>query len=278
MKDPSRWVELSSDEFERDLLRSSRGDVATERAYRRTLTSLGVGFLLPIGASQVAEGAQAAAITAVAPAKSLGAAVLVKWLGSGMLLGVVAASGIGMLSHANRRAPAAGAAVASVTSRTQAESPLRLGPRSIAVPSSFSAPGALPGPGEVERRSARAAKSHPAAPVTVRPEPAPPPVARPAPKLADVTSIEREVRLLDSARSAIARNDSAHALAVLRRYAEEFEHGALAPEARVLEVRALLQAGERDRANALGSHIIASDPQSQHASTLRALLGRASNP
>lgn len=280
MKDPSRWVELSADEFERDLLRSSRGDVPTDRAYRRTLTSLGVGFLAPIAASQVAEGAaQAAALTVVAaPPASLSAAVLLKWLGGGMLLGVVTASGIGIASHTRQHAPVSSSAVALVAPRVQGTPSLGPMQRTVAAPAVSSAPDAMPSPAAVDRGSARAAKPLPAAKVLMWPEPAPLPPALPAPKLADAASIEREVRLLDSARRALARNASADALTILRSYAREFEQGALAPEARVLEVRALLQAGERERAISLGSQIVATDPHSRHAEAVRALIGRASNP
>jgi hypothetical protein len=279
MKDPSRWVELSSDQFERDLLQSSRGDVPTERAYQRTLTSLGVGFLMPMAAAQVAEGATHAAAAAVAaPAKSLGAAMLVKWLGSGVLLGAVTASGIGLSSRVWRQEAASGSPVASVAPRVQAPPPVVVAKRAAAVPASSNAAEPPAIPQAVGRRSVRVMGPVVTAPVL-------PALAEPLPeahsiepKPMDASSIEREVRLLDVARRALARNATAEALTTLRRYASEFEHGALAPEARVLEVRALLQAGERGRANALGARIIASDPQSQHAEAARVLLGRASNP
>jgi hypothetical protein len=276
MKDPRRWVELSSDEFERDLLRSSRRDVGSERAYQRTLTSLGVGVLLPMAAAQAAEGAMVAALS-VAPAKSLGAVVLLKWLGSGMLLGVVTASGIGLSSRGEQQESRVQAAVAS------AAVPVRRVPKLVAsnpavVLEAPSIPASDRTVNTTERRGPRAPEPIVASPVLSAP-------ALPAPRAdvsdsmpTDTNTLEREMRLLDAARRALARDAAAEALTTLRTYANEFEHGALVPEARVLEVRALLAAGERERATALGRRIIARNPESRHAEAVRALLGRPSNP
>lgn len=281
MKDPSRWVELSSDEFERDLLQSSRGDVPSERAYQRTLTSLGVGFLMPIAAAHVAEGAaQAAALTvAAAPVKSLGAAVLMKWLGSGMLLGVVTASGIGLSTRVWEPEPAQKAAVSPRVAEIQpaVSASVVKSPDAPRVPLAVPEPAAPPS--AVGRRHVRAAEPAFTAPVLrapVLPPPSEPPPAEPKPL--DASSLEREMRLLDAARSALTRKDAGAALSTLARYRSEFARGSLAPEAQVLEVRALLQAGERARASALGARVIAADPAGRHADAVRALLGRSSNP
>ena len=279
MKDPSRWVELSSDEFERDLLQSSRGDVPSERAYQRTLASLGVGFLMPIAAAHVAEGAtQAAALTAAAPVKSLGAAVLMKWLGSGMLLGVVTASGIGLSARVLQPEAAPKAAVAAAAPRAPATAQAAVATTLIASPASSVALEPAPVPSVTGRRNVRAAEPLVSGPVLEAPA-LPLPEAKAAePKPTDASSLEREMQLLDTARRALARGAAGDALTTLERYASDFERGSLRPEARVLQVRALLQAGERDRANALGRRIIAAEPQGRHAEAVRALLGRASNP
>jgi hypothetical protein len=277
MKDPSRWVELSSDEFERDLLLSSRGDVGSERAYQRTLTSLGVGVLIPIAAAQVAEGAAASAALGAAPAKSLGAAVLLKWLGSGMLLGTVTASGIGLSSHVVQQASRA-----QVTVPTAAV-PARRAPNVVASsPRLVLETPSIPASDRASNTTGRRGARMPEPPVAPSVPHAPALPASPAQvsdrELTDTNSLEREMRLLDAARRALARNAAAEALTTLRAYASEFEDGSLVPEARVLEVRALLAAGERERASALGRHIIAANPQGRHAEAVRALLARRSNP
>ena len=284
MKEPRRWIEESSDEFERDLLQSSRGDVPTERAYQRTLTSLGVGVLMPLAAAQVAEGAahvvKAAALTAVAPAKPLGAVVLVKWLAGGMLLGVVTMSGVGLSSRVFRAAPAVEATVPAVPAEARAVTVApNANPVAVAAPGRESVqvsnrPAAVAGrrnvaasPPPIKDRVTTESIAPPSAGYAIEPKP------RDAKR-----SLEREMQLLDTARRALAENAAADALSALRRYSSEFAAGALAPEARLLEVRALLQSGERARANELGQRIIASAPESQHAEAVRALLGRSPNP
>jgi hypothetical protein len=64
---------------------------------------------------------------------------------------------------------------------------------------------------------------------------------------------------------------------MLGEYHLQFHGGALGPEAAVLEVRALLGAGERPRAERLGEQVIARAPNSQHARIVRSLLGRSHN-
>jgi hypothetical protein len=275
MKDPRRWVELSSDEFERDLLQSSRRDVGSERAYQRTLASLGVGVLLPIAAAQAAEGATVAALSVV-PAKSLGAAVLLKWLGSGMLLGVVTASGIGLSSRVGQQESRAQAAVAPAAVHVRAPNVMASSPVTVLEVPSVPAPVAMVN--TTGRRGVRAPEPLVAPPASYVPAlpAAPAQVSGPGPM--DANSLEREMRLLDAARRALARNAGAEALTTLRVYANEFERGSLVPEARVLEVRALVAVGERERATALGGRIIAANPQGRHAEAVRALLGRTSNP
>jgi hypothetical protein len=279
MKDPRRWVELSSDEFERDLLRSSRRDVGSEHAYQRTLASLGVGVLMPLAAAQVAEGAAAVAALTGAPAKSLGAAVLLKWLGSGMLLGVVTASGIGLSSRVGQQEARVQVAVAVASAAV----PMRRAPNVVA--SSAVVVLEAPSIARPERTANSSGRGGARVPEPIVATPASSATALPAPRAQvgdpsppDTNSLQREMRLLDAARRALAREAAAEALTTLRVYAAEFEHGSLVPEARVLEVRALLAAGERERATALGARIIAANPQGRHADAVRALLERRSNP
>jgi outer membrane protein assembly factor BamD (BamD/ComL family) len=100
----------------------------------------------------------------------------------------------------------------------------------------------------------------------------------PSAPAATASSLPEEVRSLDAARTALAEGDARGALALLRRYDATFGTGALLPEARVLEVKALLAAGERARAVAVAKRITDLDPKSPHAEAVRALLARSSFP
>jgi len=258
MNEPRRLSELSADEFARDLILTARGDAPDPAAMRRTLASLGIGIGLPLGAA-TAQGA-------VVPAKA-GAAVIAKWLVTGVALGVATAGG----AHVTERA---------LRQRSTPESALVAAPRARPVTAPVelhTAPGLaeLAAPEPVPPPPPRAL-----APL-VGPRGAPPPTrSAMAPKLASEPAsaplapdtLEREVRAVDAARQALARGAAAEAVARLEAYEREFGVGALLPEARVLQVRALLAAGERARAATLAERIIAENPQSSHAGVVRGLL------
>jgi hypothetical protein len=238
---------------------------------------LGVGVLLPIAGTQAAEAAAQVALTAV-PAKTLGATVLLKWLGGGMLLGAVTASGISLSSRAWQPELPQAAAVSSAAARVASAPNVVVTQTPVAALESPISPAPAPAASAAIRRGVPARESAVASLAPSALALAPPDAPTFEPKLVDTSSLEREMRLLDTARRALARRAAGDALTTLRTYATEFEAGSLAPEARVLEVRALLEAGERERARALGRRIIAADPHGRHAETVRALLARTSNP
>jgi hypothetical protein len=277
MREPRRLLEASSDEFERDLLASSSDDQPTARAYRRTLTSIGVGLVLPLGAAGAAQGAALA--TAAAPAAKLGSAVLAKWLATGALLGAVTASGAKLASHAGS---VSGPAASASAARGQAPAPpsgALSAPAAVAPVVSAFGPSAARPPSQAPIRRAPAPAGAPpplplapaATPAAVPAEPA---VAFSAPAVgpAPAASLQREMAFLEDARHALARGDARAAVVTLESYVVAFPRGVLLPEARVLEVSALLQSGERARAEALGRRIIERDPSGAHAEAVRARL------
>ncbi|HEY6560112.1 MAG TPA: hypothetical protein VI072_22665 [Polyangiaceae bacterium] len=83
---------------------------------------------------------------------------------------------------------------------------------------------------------------------------------------------------LDEAREALERGSPQRALQLLEAYRIQFQSGSLKPEAAVLEVRALLRAGDERRARLVGERVILSAPASQHAKIVRSLLGLDHNP
>jgi hypothetical protein len=251
MNDPRRLSEVGADDFECDLIHSARRDAPRPAAFRRTLAAIGVGVSLPLGVVTVAEGA------VVVPAK-LGAIALTKWLATGVALGVATAGGAKLTERAFE--PARPALVAAAPKARAA--------RPVPVP-------------------AVTAASRAAAPVVEEPPSTPPAVATVAAAATDVAlppaaapsaSLPEEVRSVDAARQALAQGDARGALSLIRRYEARFGSGALLPEARVLEVKALVALGERERALAAATRIIDADPRSPHAEAVRALVARVGFP
>jgi hypothetical protein len=250
MNEPRRLSEVGADDFEHDLILSARRDAPRPAALRRTLASIGVGVSLPLGVATVAEGAVAVPV-------KLGAVALTKWLATGVALGVATAGGAKLTERAFVPPPAA------VVTTAQPKATPRPEPIPSVAPT-----------GEAARAVEDRTPSAPPATVAAVAAPASAPVR--APVASPSASLPDEVRSLDAARRALSDGDARGALALIRRYEAEFGSGALLPEARVLEVKALLAVGERSRAAAAAQRIIDLDPPSPHAEAVRALVARAS--
>ncbi|HEY3496703.1 MAG TPA: tetratricopeptide repeat protein [Polyangiaceae bacterium] len=268
MKEPRRLLQGAADEFERELLASSEVDVPSSRAYQRTVASLGVGLMLPLGAAGVAQGAVAA------PAAKLGVTVLAKWLASGALLGVVTASGAQLTSRAlGQRSVAPPPAVSVQFAGTPTP---EVAVSAVEPPAVAPAPAPVPSIETSPEQPARAAKAPEPQAEPPAPSSAPPvePVSSPAP----APSLALEMQRLEAARRTLAQGDARAALAGLEKYALEFPNGALSPEARVLEVSALLQSGQREQALEVGRRVIERDPDGPHAEAVRARLSESKKP
>jgi hypothetical protein len=274
MKEPRRLLEGGVDEFERDLLASSDVDVPTNRAYQRTLSSIGVGLMLPLSATAIAQGAGA---TVAAPAAKFGLLALGKWLAVGAVAGAVTASGAHLTTRALSSAPQRAPALSSA--------PLHAPPASarLAEEPVVEVPVAEPGSGEpaptprVPQALARKPAELSLVP-TGLPASSPPLEPPPAREPALTSSLEGEVAAIETARRALGRGAARSALVTLQGYYREFPAGVLQPEARVLEVSALVQAGERESARELGRRIVARDPAGAHAQTVRSLLPELEKP
>lgn len=276
MTAPRRLIE-ADDEFERELIRSAHADRPQARALERMLLGLGIEISkLPA--------AMASAAPASASAK-IGGLMFAKYLVAGMAIGLATAAGAQVASRTldrqDSRAEKPNHFVGGAAS--PGSSPPAL-PDRLPEPSAASiAPPALP---------VQTAGAHPrATPVAAAlPSVAPEPTAvdsspaRPdkgsfaLEALPSPDNLAEEMRLLDAARTALTHGEAAVALANLARYERSFPSGALAPEASVLKVRALLAAGDRTGAEALGRRVIERAPKSQHADAVRAALGVGTNP
>jgi hypothetical protein len=250
MNEPRRLSEVGADDFESDLILSARHDAPRPAALRRTLASIGVGVSFPLGVATVAEGA------VTAPVAKVGAVVLMKWLVTGAALGVATAGGAKLTERALEPEKPAVVSLAAKRATARAEKPPRAeGEGAFAVTA-----------------EAPVAPVRPAATVTLGADTARAPAPTPS------ASLPEEVRSLDAVRQALAQGDGGGALALLGRYEARFVSGALLPEARVLEVRALLAVGERTRALTAAKRIVDRDPRSPHAEAVRALIARSSFP
>jgi hypothetical protein len=82
----------------------------------------------------------------------------------------------------------------------------------------------------------------------------------------------QEIGLIDHARAALDRGDPLRALALLDEYRRRAPAGRLAPEARYLRVRALLESGNRSAGERAGREFLDSNPTSPHAKQVRELV------
>ena len=279
MKQPRRLADAGADEFERGLLSASGADAPSDHAYHRTLASLGVGLLIPLSTAGAAHGAGVAAATS-----KLGATVVAKWLATGMALGAVTVSAVTVTGRVLTSTPSA---VVSEQARTERPGPTTAaahGAVAAALTPASAPTAAEPRPTPTPVPEAAAPKRRQEVPATVA-ESAPATTAGPstgsfaaAPLVGSVPSIKRETELIGTAQRALQRGDGPSTLSALARYRSEFPHGALGPEARLLELSALLRTGQRDRARAAAAQIIAKDPTGQEADAARALLGKSHEP
>ncbi len=264
MSDPKRLLESEADDFERELLSSALNDRGSDRALQRTLVSIGAGAALGVATTAAANAASSA----------LGAATVIKWLGIGALAGLVTAGGLDLAFHGSQ-APAGSSTPDPRAAPAQMIAAAEPRPEAL-----HEAPTETPeAPGE------RATRRSPAPVASAAPEVGPSPPAGPSVGAlpAPVASAElllREVRALDRAKSALSRGDAAGALAALDEHARSFPRAALAPEADVLRVRALVASGNRGAALTIARRLIARQPSSAHARAVSSLLPElgTSNP
>lgn len=285
MTAPQRLIE-GEDEFERDLILSARGDRPGRRALDLMLVGLGVeASKLPA--------ALASSTASVGASSKIGGIMLAKWLVTGVVIGFAAIGGVeaigGALEHrsphtAQAPKPSLGPAP-SPASTSEGVSPLE--PRED-TPSMAPAASSAVVPDVRPRVATSSAAEVSTAPTPLASERSRssggsskgPAFGSFAVEGAQVpqNSLAAEMRLVDAARRAVLSGDSRGALSTLGSYERAFPNGALAPEATVLKVRALLAVGDRAGAQALGQHVIDRAPRSEHADAVRTALGLPSNP
>lgn len=268
MTDPSRLLDSAADDFERTLLGSALADRGSDAARVRALAalgSLGVGLLASTGAaaSGAALGtAPAGLATLSAPKVTL--AVLVKWIGTGVVVGVVSAGGVQALVDAP--------AVTSTSAQATLPSSLPSGSAVVAATARAVEPAlpvAAPSTTAIAREKSRLLDEE--APVGAAAQAVSSSNAA-FPAEASDSRLGEELQALEQVRRALRSGDSTGSIAALARYEARFPRGALAREATLLSVEAKLAAGDVAGARAVAARVLATDRASPHAKKVQALL------
>lgn len=95
------------------------------------------------------------------------------------------------------------------------------------------------------------------------------PAVRSAPSTASSADLGDELKLIESARAAVARGDAAAASSALSSYSSRFPRGAFGQEASVLRIKTLELQGNHTQAASLAKAFIARHPNSPHVGTLQ---------
>jgi hypothetical protein len=262
-----RFKDGASGDLARLLFESTEGDAPPPGAHGRALAALGVG-------SAMAASTVAGAAAAPKGGTLVTGAAIAKWvaIGAGTAFLTV---GTGAVVVQRALAPDAPATVMVTRGASDPERPYEA-PRSNAMTPPPIAPG---------QASFPAAPAGAAVPREARMEPIPleslPRVTRTPGKKADApanSDLALEVESLDRVRTALASSDASSALRELDAFSGRFPSAALAPEATVLRVQALLESGHREAAERLARRFIAASPGSPHAARVRLLIEGSARP
>jgi len=260
------------DDFAARLLRAGVPDAPRGAARRRAATALGLS--LATGATTMLQASAGAATAQAATATAKIALVsLARWLGTGMLAGVVVTGGANVIERAASRA----------TRRSELRVSHPLAPSNVTSPRD-SAP---PPRGERVETSVPLASEHvepPAAPITntalaemnqrvprADASASAPPAEVPIPEHAAAQSaLSKELALLEGVRAKVRAGDGRGALAELDAIRSNVH--VLAMEADLLRVEALLESGDGERARAFARELERQNPGGPQSFRLKRLL------
>lgn len=244
----------------RDVLESAQADGPSAEQLRSAAVALG------IGATTVAAGA--VATQSIAPAaKSALTLIVLKWFGSGVIVGLVTAGSVSYVagagsdatvSAARPHAPGPEKSVRAASPRTTVVTPTTLAEAPVEPGKAVAAPAMV----EAEESAPLAAPSAEA--VAAFADPA--------------AQLRAETALLDQVRSALGSGAGSRALDLLDEYQRRFASPRLGPEATMLRARALIAAGRNAEARSFVQALLKRSPTHPHAQRLRHLVGLAPTP
>jgi hypothetical protein len=260
MTDPKRLIIDSASDVERVLLRAGRLSVpigAKDRAFVAALAAL------------PSKGVVSGAFLGTGRGSAEGLATL-RFVG-GIVLAASAIAGVAGMARRQETLPSPTIATRNWALSTSATS-------AIAQPDGQPASSDDREPRRTDRPipspvpSARSTPAHGTTPVAAAssiearaPKTAPSAQEKP-PTLAD------EIAVLDDARHALSDGRPSNALSVLDSYAKRFPSGAMAPEAMLLRIEALVKSGDRSAALRLAETLRTDDPHSPYSERVRSLL------
>jgi hypothetical protein len=259
VSDLLRWTKEGATGAESALLEASRGERAPANARARTLTALGVSTAV---ATTAVTTTTTAAAAPVASASAIGWGLAVKVVGLSIVAGGVL---VGALAVRAAHKPAAPPMAARLPDMPVASVP------AASVPAASASSGSE---GSSPLTSAPAIDTENPAHTGVRARPRSP-AARPS---TTNDHLAREVVALEHAQQALAAHDPAAALRWLDQYHAEFPGGALASDATVLRVQALLTKGDRAGAKALADRYAKDHPDSPYAKHMEDLARDGTTP
>ena len=253
MTDPKRLVCGPTDSLDVALLRSARREKPPNRAHERMLSTLGI---TATAAATMAAAGKASAAIAVANAKPVGAitaAFVAKWA-------IVGSVGALVTVGLSRQVPLMVGTHFRVPTATSGKVPDKRGLPIGALSAIHDGPDEplIADTPETAEKGMRSVSG------STKPTPGPKPPA--------ISSLRSEITALDQARAAAVEHDPSRTLALLDAYQRQFPNGALAPEAQLLRVEALIQSGRRARALPLARRLLNAAPDGPLSERLRKLL------
>jgi hypothetical protein len=269
MIDPVRLLDGDGDDVERTLLRSALDDNGSPAARARALAvfgAVGSGLVASTSAAQ-ASVATASTSSAAASVAKVTASALVKWIGTGVVVGTLSAAGIHAVADSGAAPPRA--MLAPVSERRAALPPAPSIAPARAQPATVEAPKV--GTPEPSARPAELRASGTGAAVAVASNAA-------FPAEGSDRRLRDELLALERARQALRRGDASAALSALASYESRFPQGALSREATVLSVEARLAAGDQQGARAVAARALEADSTSPHAKRIETLLSTRKKP
>jgi hypothetical protein len=238
MTEPERLFHGSESPLARAMLGAAREEAPSDRLLERTLLAVSVGAVVVGTASTVAGAAGTTSLSAVAA----------KWFGIGAVGGLLTMGAAVGVEHAlSRPAEVVVTTAAPVVPRVDV---------TRATPGPVKPAVEVPAP--ETPKPAAAALASVSAPKPVSSEP----------------SIERELREIDAARSALASGDSAKALALVDAYERQPGTKQMFQEALAIRMEAQAKSGNTTAARASAERLLVVSPNGPHASRARQILSR----
>lgn len=250
------------EELADDLFAAGRAEAAPAGARVRALAALGLDAAVGGAAPDAGDGSGGGQATGAAPAAK---AATLKVLAVVALAGAV---GLGVwrasVAEPSPTTPPPTVATTATTAPVPTETAATSASTELPLPAAV--PSATPS-------TAPALAVKPAAVTGPRPSAAPAaPASAPPPAAAD--ALAAEIALLDRARARLRASDAPGALAELDRHAAEHPRGALASEATLLRIEALVLAGRREEARKIAAPLLERPPGDLRGDRARALLER----